>query len=146
MTLTKWGQCDQAAEVKIRVWAAVTLPSLEKRTCVWAKFPANLKILQQPANRLLIYLSHLWNTSIMNVGKMVIYAHLDVHQTFSSYELFTCDWGRYVHRLHHSLFTSFIKSVLSVLNGCLYLLKVLHELKEYLFSFFSDSIQYNNSF
>lgn len=105
---TKWGQCVQSAEVGTRVWAAVTSPSLEKHTHVWVKFIVNFRILQQPARRLLR--SHLWNINIISVSKMVIYAHVGSHQTFSSSDLFTYDSGRCVHQQHHSSLTSFIKS------------------------------------
>lgn len=106
-SLTKSGSvCSE--EVKARVWAAVTSPSLENIVVsldlVSRKQPSTLP---QPTKRLLG--SHLWNMSIMNVCKMVIYAHLGVHQTFSSSDLFTYNSGRCVHKLHHSLFM-FIKS------------------------------------
>lgn len=49
---------------------------------------------------------------------MVIYAHLDIHQTFSSSNCLhiTLTGQVCVYKLHHSLFTSHYFSVLPVLN------------------------------
>ena len=60
------------------------------------------------------------NTRIMNLTEMVIYADLDIHQTFSCPHLFAHDSGWCLPKLQHSLFTTLNRPCLSWMDDYIY--------------------------